>query len=190
MLFYFKEIGWGRTLSSAEMSWKKSYSPPPVSNHSYPEQIHPSRNTAWDPISKLPSTRTEDNKRDRERRLGGDGRRSRDSNRRVADPVVNCQLSKPLTPAPLAEEPRSPVPSEPSSVTAPKVQDETEETVRPSSSAADAEENFSDFSDDVDEILNRDLQVCTERALFGMINNSITYMSMFSTNKIHRIRKA
>ncbi|KAK4027557.1 hypothetical protein OUZ56_016599 [Daphnia magna] len=152
------EIGWGRTLSSAEMSWKKSYSPPPVSNHSYPEQIHPSRNTAWDPISKLPSTRTEDNKRDRERRLGGDGRRSRDSNRRVADPVVNCQLSKPLTPAPLAEEPRSPVPSEPSSVTAPKVQDETEETVRPSSSAADAEENFSDFSDDVDEILNRDLQ--------------------------------
>ncbi|XP_046450114.1 zinc finger CCCH domain-containing protein 13-like isoform X2 [Daphnia pulex] len=158
------DISWNRTLSSTEMSWKKSYSPPPLGNHSYPEQIHSNRNTTWDPLSKS-SSRTDDNKRDRERRIGGDGRRSRDSNRRVADPVV-----KPPTPATRTEELRSPVASEPpTAIVAPKVE-EIEET-RPSSSAVEveAEENFSDFSDDVDEILNRDLQdtesVKTEEAV-------------------------
>ena len=96
-----------------------------------------------------------DNKRDRERRVAGDGRRSRDSNRRVPDPVV-----KPITPATRTEELRSPVTAESLIVVAPKV-DEIEET-RPSSAVeVEAEENFSDFSDDVDEILNRDLQVNT-----------------------------
>lgn len=131
-------------------------------------------------MSKLPASRTEDSKRDRERRLGGDGRRSRDSNRRVPDPVVN----KSVTPAPLPEEPRSPVLSEPPSVVAPKVE-ETEET-RPSSSAVDAEENFSDFSDDVDEILNRDLQVCNKTHI-GFVKK---YISMFLLYKTHRILKA
>lgn len=128
-----------------------------MASHSYPEQLHSSRSTTWDPLSKSSSSRSDDHKRDRERRVPADGRRSRDSNRRVPDPAV----PKSLTPAPPStalrtEELRSPVLSEPS-VAAPKV-DEIEE-VRPSSSAIDAEENFSDFSDDVDEILNRDLQV-------------------------------
>jgi len=154
ILLFDIDISWSRTLSSTEMSWKKSYSPPPLSNHSYPEQIHSNRNATWDPLSKSSSSRTDDNKRDRERRIGGDGRRSRDSNRRVADPVV-----KSLIPATRTEELRSPVTGEPPTVVAPKVE-EIEET-RPSSSAVEveAEENFSDFSDDVDEILNRDLQV-------------------------------
>jgi hypothetical protein len=158
------DISWNRTLSSTEMSWKKSYSPPPLGNHSYPEQIHSNRNTTWDPLSKS-SSRTDDNKRDRERRIGGDGRRSRDSNRRVADPVV-----KPPTPATRTEELRSPIASEPpTAIVAPKVE-EIEET-RPSSSAVEveAEENFSDFSDDVDEILNRDLQVVSLK-YFSLVN--------------------
>lgn len=137
------------------MSWKKSYSPPPPAGHSYSEQVHSNRSSAWDSSAKLASARTDDHKRERERRAT-DGRRSRDSNRRVTDPV------KPVTPLPASttsrpEDTRSPVLDEPHLVTVPKV-DEVEEP-RPSSSAVDAEENFSDFSDDVDEILNRDLQV-------------------------------
>ena len=147
------------------MSWKKSYSPPPLGNHSYPEQIHSNRNPTWDPLSKSSSSRIDDNKRDRERRAPGDGRRSRDSNRRVSDSVV-----KPITPATRTEELRSPVASEPPIVVAAKV-DEIEE-IRPSSSAveAEAEENFSDFSDDVDEILNRDLQVSKMKQSFNGVS--------------------
>lgn len=139
------------------MSWKKSYSPPPPAGHSYSEQIHSNRSSAWDSSAKSASTRTDEHKRERERRAT-DGRRSRDSNRRITDPEI-----KPVTPSPATapsrpEETRSPVLDEPSLVTlTPKV-DEVEEP-RPSSSAVDVEENFSDFSDDVDEILNRDLQV-------------------------------
>ena len=144
-----------------------------MGNHSYPEQIHSSRSATWDPQSKSSSSRADDHKRDRERRVAGDGRRSRESNRRVADPVVpKCLTPAPTTVASKTEELRSPVLSEPS-VAAPKV-DEAEEA-RPPSSAIDAEENFSDFSDDVDEILNRDLQVILNNYVFNVRSLSILY---------------
>lgn len=138
------------------MSWKKAYSPPPA-GHTYPEQGHSSsRGSGWtDPSSKLSSSRSDEPKRDRERRAG-DARRPREINRRVPEAPV-----KPVTPAPPVtrpEEPRSPALSETASNAPPKV-DVTEEP-RPASSAVDNEEDFSDFSDDVDEILNRDVNVC------------------------------
>jgi len=91
-------------------------------------------------------TRDGVNKRDRDRRI----ERPRELiSRRPSEPV------KLISPDPPAEE------IENSSVAVVKTEETIADDVRPSSSAIDADEieNFSDFSDDVDEILNRDLQV-------------------------------
>lgn len=137
------------------MSWKKSYSPPPLTTHPYPESIHSGRNIAWEPLSKSATSRSDEQKRERDRRVIVDERRSRESVRRPTG------HAKALTSAPTTtsrpEESHSPVPIETPLSVATKA-DEAEE-MRPSSSAVDAEENFSDFSDDVDEILNQNLQV-------------------------------
>ena len=91
------------------------------------------------------------NKRDRDRRID----RPRElMSRRQAEPI------KVISPAPPAEE------IEDASVVVIKTEEAIADEVRPSSSAIDADEveNFSDFSDDVDEILNRDLQVSIFRS--------------------------
>lgn len=134
--------------------WKKAYSPP-LGGHSYPEQVHASRATGWtDPSSKLSVGRNEESKRDRERRIG-DARRARELNRRV--PETPAKPSTPAPPIVRSEEPRSPTLSDSGPIVTPKA-DGLEEA-RPSSSAIDNEEDFSDFSDDVEEILNRDVVV-------------------------------
>lgn len=143
-------------MSSSEAPWKKTYSPP-MAGHSFSEQTHLNRNSSWNPSSKPTSAKTDDHKRDRDRRPSPT-RRSRDRSRRIVDISTKSTTTTQVTTIPPSAEPRSLVVNELPSVTLPKV-DDVDET-RPSSSALDVEENFSDFSDDVDEILNRDLQVC------------------------------
>lgn len=98
------------------------------------------------PIPGFLPARDSANKRDRERRID----RPRELiSRRPAEPA------KMISPAPPTEE------IEDASVAVVKTEETIADDVRPASSAIDADEveNFSDFSDDVDEILNRDLQV-------------------------------
>lgn len=139
------------------MPWKKGYSPPPMG---YPEPLHPSRSASWDTIPKPPSVRSDEVKR--ERRNGApDGRRSRGAAKRV--PEAGKVATPTPTPTPTSvtsrvEEAVSPVQGE--AAPAPSKSEEPVES-RPGSSAVELEEteNFSDFSDDVDEILNRDVEV-------------------------------
>ena len=62
--------------------------------------------------------------------------------------------------------------------------------VRPSSSALDADEaeDLSDFSDDVDEILNRDLQVClTDTKLYNFFTINLNVIFLFHRRKIQTV---
>lgn len=139
--------------SRSEVPWKKGYSPPPIG---YPEPLPPSRSTSWDAIPKPPSVRSDEIKRER-RNGAADGRRSRGAAKRAPDPP---KTPTPTNAAARSDEAASPDQAE--QVSAPPKSEDLAES-RPGSSAVELEEaeNFSDFSDDVDEILNRDLQVNT-----------------------------
>lgn len=130
--------------------------------HSYSD-IHSSRGASgWEAAAQplLPLTpRPSEHQRERDRR---ESHRSRES-RRNQEPVPSI---KPVVESvPPAEEPHSPAanlePAPPSKAVSNHSDAEAEEA-RPTSAAVEVDEsveNFSDFSDDVDEILNRDLQV-------------------------------
>ena len=100
-----------------------------------------------------------EHKRDREKR--SDSHRSRDS-RRNAEQIAPAKVSVPEA-APLEDDRSSASTEEVAPKPLPPVQSDGEpEEARPLSAAVEADESiegFSDFSDDVDEILNRDIQV-------------------------------
>ena len=131
------------------MPWKKGYSPPPIG---YTEP--PSRSASWDAIPKPPSVRSDEINRER-RNGAADGRRSRGAAKRATDAP---KAPTPTNVTARSDEAASPEQGE--AVSAPPKSEVVAES-RPGSSAVELEdaENFSDFSDDVDEILNRDLQV-------------------------------
>ena len=110
-----------------------------------------------------------------------DGANKRDRDRRIERPreLISRRPSEPvklISPDPPTED------IENSSVAVVKTEETIADDVRPSSSAIDADEveNFSDFSDDVDEILNRDLQVSIFRRCF-LRKNWINWLKHFSS---------
>ena len=133
------------------MTWKKSFSPPPTStSHAY----------NWEsPHQPPPLTRINEHKRDREKR--SDSHRSRES-RRNAEQLVSTKATVSEA-APLEDGRSSASTEEVVPKPLPPVQSDGEaEEARPLSAVVEVDESiegFSDFSDDVDEILNRDIQV-------------------------------
>jgi hypothetical protein len=158
------DINWSRIPSAPDSSssWRKSYSPPKVVPAVYPE-AHGVRSN-WEPTAIKP--RTEELRKDRERRTDLPARRSRSREARRTAQDETPRPKAAASSASTAEEASSPTST---LETAPKraksaarTDSETEETLVASSAppAADLDEpaadSFSDFSDDVDEILNRD----------------------------------
>ena len=157
------DINWNRIPNAPDSSssWRKSYSPPKVAPAVYPE-AHGVRSN-WEPTGK---PRTEEVRKDRERRTDLPARRSRSREARRTAQDETPRPKAAASGASTAEEASSPTstlePAPKRAKSAARTDSETEETLVASSApaAADLDEpaadSFSDFSDDVDEILNRD----------------------------------